>query len=182
MNKNFMYGIAAVLYNGQGLGYIAKGSFDLGGTKPESTEIEAEQAPGSPVLVIPNSNGKIAPKFDIIQLNFAALHQLLGGQLVTGEDGEVKGWTAPVSAMVMEGAWELQLVSGQSVLIPNATLLADLGGKLTLNETAKVEVELKVALPAEAGVPPYGVFNTDALPNEWGAEKKYLLPVLKEQE
>lgn len=170
-----MYGIGAVLYRGVAVGYIAKNSFDMGGTKPESSDIEAEQVPGSPVLVIPQSNGKIAPKFDMIQLNFESLKQLLGGTLHT--DGEeTVGWTAPVAAMVMEGPWELKLVSGQSVLIPNATLLSDLAGKLTLTETAKIEVELKVSMASVAGIPPYGVFDSDKLPTQWSESGGWLLP------
>lgn len=176
MNKNFMYGIGEVLYRGEKIGYIAKNSFDLGGVKPEAAEIEAEQVPGSPVLVIAQSNGKIGPKFDMIQLSFESLQQLLGGRLIKNSENKVTGWTAPRSAMVMEGPWELKLVSGQSILIPNATLLADLAGKLTLTETAKIEVELKVAMPAEEGVPPYGVFDSDALPDEWTTGSKYSLP------
>ena len=179
MNSNFMYGIGAVKYKNKPIGYIAKGSFDLGGTKPEATDIEAEQVPGAPVLVIPQSNGKIAPKFDMIQLNFESLHQLLGGALVkTGE--KITGWTAPRDAMVMDGPWELALVSGQSILIPSATLLSDLAGKLTLTETAKIEVELKVTTPATAKVPPYGVFATGSLPAEWSDENNWLLPVPSE--
>lgn len=148
-----MYGIGAVKYKNKKVGYIAKNSFDMGGTKPESAEIDAEQVPGAPVLVIPQSNGKIGPKFDMIQLNFESLQQLLGGSL--HKNGEkVTGWTAPRKIIVMEGPWELELVSGQSVLIPNATLLSDLGGKLTLTETAKIEVELKVAAPVADKVPP----------------------------
>ena len=171
-----MYGIGAVKYKGTPVGYIAKNSFDMGGTKPESTDIEAEQVPGAPVLVIPQSNGKIAPKFDMIQLNFESLQQLLGGNL--HKNGEkVVGWTAPRAAMVMEGPWELELVSGQSILIPNATLLSDLAGKLTLTETAKIEVELKVAMPSAAKVAPYGVFASDSLPDEWSETGKWLLPV-----
>lgn len=176
MDKNFMYGLGALKYKGRPVGYVAKNSFDMGGTKPESTDIEAEQVPGTPVLVIPQSNGKIAPKFDLIQLNFESLQQFLGGTL--HKEGEtIVGWTAPAAAMVMDGPWELELVSGQSVLIPNATLLSDLAGKLTLTETAKIEVELKVSMPATAGVPPYGVFASASLPTEWSEEKGWLLPV-----
>lgn len=176
MNNNFMYGIGEVRYRGTKIGYIAKNSFDLGGVKPEAAEIEAEQVPGSPVLVIAQSNGKIGPKFDMIQLTFESLQQLLGGRLLKNSDNTITGWTAPRSAMVLEGPWELKLVSGQSILIPNATLLSDLAGKLTLTETAKIEVELKVAMPAEDGVPPYGVVNSDALPAEWTTGSKYSLP------
>lgn len=134
MNKDFMYGIGAVKYKNEKVGYIAKGSFDMGGTKPESADVDAEQVPGAPVLVIAQSNGKIGPKFEMIQLNFESLHQLLGGRLV--KKGEkVTGWTAPRATVVLDGPWELALVSGQSILIPSATLLSNLGGKLTLSET-----------------------------------------------
>lgn len=43
--KKFIYGIAVVKFNGKEIGYIEKGSWDWGGTKPESTDIEAEQVP-----------------------------------------------------------------------------------------------------------------------------------------
>ena len=72
----------------------------------------------------------------------------------------------------MQGPWELSLVSGQSVLIPNATLLSNPAGKLTLTETSKIEVTLEVAMP-EDGSQPYGVFDTEAIPDEWG---QYKLP------
>ncbi len=175
MNKDFMYGIGAAKYKGIPVGYIGKNSFDLGGSKPEAAEIEAEQVPGAPVLVIAQSNGKIAPKFDMIQLNFDSLKQFLGGILHKSGDKTV-GWTAPSAAMVMEGPWELALVSGQSILIPNATLLANLGGKLTLTETAKIEVELKISMSPTAGTPPYGVFESASLPALWTSENGWLLP------
>ena len=98
MNKNFMYGIGAVKYKDFVVGYIEKGSFDLGGQKPEAAKIEAEQAPGAPVLVIPQSNGSIAPTFNVIQMDYKNLHALLGGSLhYKTEDSAKKnpvGWTA----------------------------------------------------------------------------------------
>ena len=103
-------------------------------------------------------------------------HKLLGGSLhYKKEDSEKKtpiGWTAPSEVLVMQGPWELSLVSGQSVLIPNATLLSNPAGKLTLTETSKIEVTLEVAMP-EDGSQPYGVFDTEAIPDEWG---QYKLP------
>lgn len=151
MNKNFMYGIGAVKYKDFTIGYIEKNSFDLGGKKPEAAKIEAEQVQGAPVLVIPQSNGGIAPTFNVIQMNYSNLHKLLGGSLhYKKEDLEKKtpiGWTAPSEVLVMQGPWELSLVSGQSVLIPNATLLSNPAGKLTLTETSKIEVTLEVAMP-----------------------------------
>ncbi len=179
MNKNFMYGLGAVKYKDFVVGYIEPGSFDMGGVKPESTKINAEQVPGTPVLIIPQSNGSIAPTFNVIQLNYENLHKLLGGSLhYKKEDTEKKtpvGWTAPTSTVLMDGPWELSLVSGQSVLIPNGTLLSNLAGKLTITETAKIECTLEVAMP-EDGSQPYGVFDTEAVPDEW---KQYKLPAVQ---
>lgn len=174
MNKNFMYGLGLVKYNDFVIGYIEKGSFDLNGQKPEATKIEAEQVPGAPVLVIPQSNGSIAPTFNVIQTDYKNLHTLRGGTLhYAKEDSEKKnpiGWTAPQAALLMQGPFELALVSGRSILIPNGTLLSNLGGKLTLTETAKIECTLEVAMP-EDGSQPYGVFDSEALPEEWREHK-----------
>lgn len=106
MNKNFMYGVGAVKYKDFVVGYIEKNSFDMGGQKPESAKIEAEQVPGTPVLIIPQSNGSIAPTFNVIQLNYENLHSLLGGTMhYKEEDSEKKtpiGWTAPTASRVAD--------------------------------------------------------------------------------
>lgn len=176
MSQNFMYGIGAVKYKDFVVGYIEKDSFDMGGKKPEAAKIEAEQVPGTPVLVIPQSNGSFSPSFNVIQLNYKNLHKLLGGSLhYKKEDTEKEkpvGWTAPGPVMILDGPWEISLVSGQSILIPNATLLSNPGGELTLKGTAKIEVTLEIAMP-EDGSQPYAIFNTDSLPEEW---KEYKLP------
>ena len=174
MNKNFMYGIGAVKYNDFVIGYIEKGSFDLNGQKPEAAKIEAEQAPGSPVLIIPQSNGSIAPTFNVIQTDYKNLHAMLGGTLhYAKEDYEKKapiGWTAPQAALLMQGPFELELVSGRSILIPNGTLLSNLCRMWTLTETAMIACSVEAALP-EAGAQPYGGFDSDTLPEEWGEHK-----------
>ena len=79
--------------------------------------------PGAPVLVIAQSNGSIAPTFNVIQMDYKNLHKLLGGSLHYKSTDVSKenpiGWTAPSAAMVMQGPWELALVSGKSVLMPS---------------------------------------------------------------
>lgn len=51
-NKNFIYGIAVVKFGSATIGWIEKGSWDWGGTKPESVDVEAEQVPDAPVLTL----------------------------------------------------------------------------------------------------------------------------------
>lgn len=162
MSRKFIYGIAVVKFGSDTIGYIEKGSFDWGGTKPESTDIEAEQVPDAPVLVLQQKNGQISPTFNLIQLDYENLHRVLGGTLVTtgeGQNATVTGWKAPTSLVDLNGAWTIDFASGQTMTIPNGTILANLGGKLTLTEVSKVECQLKVMKPSD-GSAPYEINDT----------------------
>lgn len=158
MDKNFMYGIGAVKFGEKTIGYIEKGSWDWGGTKPESTDVEAEQVPDAPVLTILTKNASISPTFNIIQLNYENIQMVLGGTLV-GTTGKYTGWKAPKSLVQLSGKWTIEFVSGQTCNIPNATILANLGGKLTLTEVSKLECQLKVNKPSD-GSEPYDIQDT----------------------
>lgn len=155
-NKNFIYGIAAVKFGEFVVGYIEKNSWDWGGLKPESVDVEAEQVPDAPVLTLMQKNSTVSPTFNLIQLNYENLKALLGGTLVeTGTEGnkKVTGWKAATSLVNLSGKWTVDFVSGQTMTIPNGTILANLGGKLTLTEVSKVECQLKVNKPEDGGAP-----------------------------
>lgn len=162
--KKFIYGIAAVAFGDFTIGYIEKGSWDWGGTKPESVDIEAEQVPDAPVLTLLQKNGQISPTFNLIQLDYENLQKVLGGELVTtgeGQSATVTGWKAPTSLVEKKGTWTIDFVSGQTMTIPNGTILASLGGKLTLTEVSKLECQLKVNKPDD-GSAPYQINDTPA--------------------
>ena len=72
-NKKFIYGIAAVKKGTTLIGYIEKGSWDWGGAKPESVDVEAEQVPDAPVLTLLQKNGQVSPTFNLIQLDYENL-------------------------------------------------------------------------------------------------------------
>lgn len=166
-NKKFQYGIGKMMLNDFEVGYIEKDSFDYGGQKGESVDVNAEQVPSAPVLVLQQSNGTIKPTFNVIQVDYKNLVQLMGGSLVGPADNPT-GWNAPGTMVTVEGHVQIDLVSGQSVLIPQAKVKANLGGKLSLTETSKIEVELGVEQPSE-GLP-YGTHDTDALPASWKSD------------
>lgn len=151
-NKDFMYGLGSLSFDDFVMGYIEKSSFDLGGTKPESVDVEAEQVPDAPVLTLLQKNGQISPTFNLIQLNYANIAAVLGGTLI-GTDPNYTGWEAPSDTVRKSGKWTIKLVSGQTITIPNGTILANLGGKLTLTEVAKIECQLKVNKPIGGGAP-----------------------------
>lgn len=151
-NKDFLYGIGSLEFDGFTMGYIEKGSFDFGGTKPESVDVDAEQVPDAPVLTLLQKNGQIAPTFNLIQLNYENIAAVLGGELV-GAKPNYTGWSAPSELIQKSGKWTINLVSGQVITIPNGTILASLAGKLTLTEVAKIECQLKVNKPADGSAP-----------------------------
>lgn len=145
--KDFLYGLSKVSFAGQEVGYIEKDSFEWGGTAPESVDVEAEQVPDAPVLVLAQKNGTIAPKFNMIQLNYANLAAMLGGTATA------TGWKAPTELVQLSGACTIDTPSGKRISIPNAMLLANLDGKLTLTEVTKVACTLKVMKPDNGGAP-----------------------------
>lgn len=176
MNKKFMYGVGQILFRDFVVGYIKKDSFDMGGVKPEISKIYAEQLAGIAALVIPQSNGSIAPNFVLIQLDYANLHKVLGGTLhYAPTDTEKKdpiGWTPTKQVLKLDGPWRIDLVSGQSILIANAVLIANLGGKLTLKETAEVPCILELQ-PADTGED-FGIVDTSEIPDQWNSS--YVIP------
>ena len=156
--SKFMYGIGSVTFGGKTIGYIEKNSFDWGGTKPEKVDIDAEQVPDAPVFTLITKNGSISPTFNLIQLDYENLHLALGGTLV-GSEGAYTGWKAPTDLVELRGECAIVLKSGQTVTIPNATLMSNLGGKLTLTEVSKIECQLTVNKPLNGGSP-YEISNT----------------------
>lgn len=158
-NKNFLYGIGSLKFDDFTIGYIEKGSFDLGGVKPESIDVDAEQVPDAPVLTLLQKNGQISPTFNLIQLDYKNIHAVLGGTLIGGEESP-KGWSAPDKLIQKSGKWVIALVSGQTIIIPNGTIIANPGGKLTLTEVAKIECQLKVNKPTD-GSAPYSIVDSE---------------------
>lgn len=152
MSKKFIYGIARLTFNGVTIGYIEKGSFDWGGSKGETVDVEAEQVPNAPVLTLVTKNGSLSPTFNLIQLDYKGLKTAAGGTLVGSEDAPT-GWQAPSELVELRGESVIDFVSGQTWKAPNTLLMSNLAGKLTLTEVSKMECQLKVNVPEDGGAP-----------------------------
>lgn len=154
-NKDFLYGLSKMTFMGKTVGYIEKDSFEWGGSAPESVDVDAEQVPDAPVLTLVQKNGTIAPKFNMIQLNYENLAAMLGGT------STANSWKAPTNLLQLSGECVIDTPSGKRIKIPNAVLLSHLEGKLTLTEVSKIACELKVLKPAD-GSAPYEICDIDA--------------------
>ena len=155
-----MYGLAVLKFNDEPLGYVAKGSFDWGGTKPEATPIEAEQV-SEPIEYLPQNNGRINPKFDLIQFKYENLAKVLGGVATA------TNWKAPKKAFVLTGKLTIDTVSGQRIEIGKGMLLATIAGPLSLTATSKIECEIKLVQP-DTDAEPYSIsdISTGGTPSE----------------
>ena len=145
-----MYGLAAVKLDDLLLGYIEEGSFKLNGAKGEVTEINAAQKHGGPVLVIPKSNGTIAPSFDLIQMDYDNMATLMGGAVVkTGE--QTTGWSAPSALVQTSGKLTIQTDSSHEIVVKKAFVSAYIDGDLSLGSVSKIKVETKALIPDDGG-------------------------------
>ena len=154
-NKDFLYGLSKMTFAGKTVGYIEKDSFEWGGKAPESVDVDAEQVPDAPVLILMQKNSTVEPKFNMIQLNYENMAALLGGK------STATGWEAPTDLLQLSGECLIDTPSGKRIKIPNAVLLSNLGGKLTLTEVSKIECQLKVMKPAD-GTAPYSIIDIPA--------------------
>lgn len=154
--QNVMYGLDELKFNGKSLGYIEEDSFDWGGAKGETTEIRAAQKKGYPIFIIPKSNGKIAPTFDLIQFNYENMAEVLGGEVKTDAQGKAIGWEAPSNLVTVTGEVVIDTDSGQRITIPNTMLSSYIGGNLNLSSVSKIKCELGVMEP-EDGKKPFDI-------------------------
>jgi len=145
--SKFLYGLSKFELDGQTLGYIEKDSFDWGGKDAESVDVEAEQVPGQPVLVLIQKNGTVEPTFNLIQLDAENIAAVMGGSVTDGK------WSAPTGLVQVSGAAKITTASGHTIEMPNVTLASSFSGKLALSEVTKIKVSLKVMQPTDGSSP-----------------------------
>jgi hypothetical protein len=161
MAKKFMYGIGSLQFKAQLLGYILKGSFQLGGTKGESSPVWAEQVQSAPVLSLPGSNGTINPTFNLIELSYEAMQALLGGELIMSGATAI-GWKAPSESIVLTGEFIIETKSGQRITIFNGLLQANLGGNLEMTSVSQIEVTITPQLAEGDDTTPFKIEDIPA--------------------
>ena len=147
-----MYGLAVVKVGENTLGYIEENSFKLNGAKGEVTKINAAKKHGGPVLVIPKSNGTIAPSFDLIQMDYKNMATLMGGE-VTKTKEKATGWKAPSKLVQITSPLTIQTDSSHAINIKKAFISAYIDGDLNLDSVSKVKVETEVMIPDDGGEP-----------------------------
>ncbi|MDR0505450.1 MAG: hypothetical protein LBH32_01345 [Dysgonamonadaceae bacterium] len=162
MAQEFLYGCARVDVDGEILGYIEEDSFDLGGSPGETTDVKASQVPGAPVLSIPKSNGTIKPTFDLIQIKYKVMEQIMGGTAIPkeGSDTEFSGWKAPSKLVQVQKPVIIYSYSGHKITILKGNIQVNLGDKLTLSGVAKLKTTVS-PMTVNATTEPYRIEDYD---------------------
>jgi len=145
--KKFVYGLSELVFNDTTIGYIEKDSFDWGGKDAESVDVNAEQVPGQPVLVLMQKNGTVEPTFNLIQLDAENIAAVMGGTLKDGK------WSAPTGLVQVSGKVKIITASNHTIEAPNAILASNFTGKLALSEVTKIKVTLKIQQPTDGSSP-----------------------------
>jgi hypothetical protein len=152
MAQELIFGVAQVKFASgnatpEEIGWIESDSFDLGGTEGSVVEINAAQVKGAPVFTIPQKNGTIKPKFELIQINYQKLALLMGGTATP------TGWNAPSAIVQVTGHFQVVTDSGHLIDIPNGTVQAYPGDKINLSGVAKVYCTVTPNIPTGGGSP-----------------------------
>jgi len=159
-----MYGVGRVKAGDTVLGYIQKGTFQLNGTKGETTKIDAEQLPGTPVLTIATSNGSIAPSFGVIEWDYEVMAATMGGTVKRDKNGKAIGWKAPAQLVEARCKFIIETLSKKRITIFDALLRSSLGGNLDLTSVAQIDMSVEPQTPADGS----GPFDVDDIPDdEW---------------
>lgn len=156
MAGKFLYGVGLLKFKGLVLGYILKDSFQMNGTKGEASDIWAEQVQSAAVKSLPQSNGTIAPSFNLIEMDYDSMQACMGGEVLKDASDKTIGWSAPTNTIQIEGEFIVETVSGQRVTIANGLFQSNLGGQLNLSTVAQIEVSIKVQMPTD-GTAPYKI-------------------------
>lgn len=147
MANQFLYGLSQFKLDDKVLGYIEKDSFDWGGKDAETVDVNAEQVPGTPVLVLLQKNGSVEPTFNLIQLDAENLAAVMGGTVNAGK------WSSPSGLVQITGKATIITASGHTIEIPSAMLASNFTGKLALSEVTKIKVNLKIQQPSDGSSP-----------------------------
>jgi hypothetical protein len=165
MAGKFMYGIGRLQFKEKTLGYIKKGSFQLNGTHGESAPVHAEQVPGGPVHNIPQSNGSIAPTFNMIEWDYEMMEALMGGKVNRNAEGVAIGWSAPgIDLVETRGKFVIETVAKKRISIYACLLQGVPDGGLDLTDVAQINIKALPEIPVD-GSAPYDIVDIDDV--EW---------------
>lgn len=151
-HDGFIYGLEALIFDGQELGLISSDGLDWGGDDPSTNKIWAAQKRSAPVKEIEENPGTNEIEFDLIELKPKNIVQVMGG--TTSKDG--KKWNAPAQRIRLEGPVVIRSADGSETEVAKASLLASPKGKYDFSDVMKIHCKMTFLLPDDPEASPYG--------------------------
>lgn len=145
--------LAKLKFKGTEIGLISEDGVDWGGDDAQYIEVVAAQT-RSVVKKVLKKAGTNVLSFKLIELKVANLVQVMGGAADTTTPEK---WLAPNSPVLLEGAMEIETVTGQVVNAPKATLEGKVRGTIGGDDPLSVECEMTVINDGENS--PFSITN-----------------------
>lgn len=137
-HDGYIYGVAALEFQGKDIGAIAEEGLAWGGEKATTVAVRSAQRPSYPVKILKSSSGSKVITGKLIELRPEALKHIFGGE-ITGNK-----WSAPAEEALKEGPFSIRTLDGSTIAEGRCSLLAQFGGNLKHDEVLHVDFELTI--------------------------------------
>lgn len=153
-----LYGVQDLIFKGKVIGYISDEGLTPAGDAPSKTKIWAAQKRDAPVKVLKTNPGTPAFKFTLIELKAQNLADVMGGTV------NMQGVYTPAEDNIeISGEFRITFVSGETMVIPNASLTASFTNGINMNGVLGVACELEIMRPLDGGAS-FQIYPADITP------------------
>jgi len=160
MDNNFIYSLDEFIFNGSTFGYISEEGLQPGGDQPSTTDIRAAQLQNAIVKTLMTTPGTIQFSFALIQTTGKDFKDAFGGTV------DANGvYSAPEKMGLLEGPATIKCFSGHQIVIPKASLTANLAGAINVADVLRIACTIKVLSP-DGGGSPFEVYPPGQIPPE----------------
>lgn len=142
----FIHGLDEFVFDGSAFGYISEDGLKPGGDQPSTTDIRAAQLQNKVVKSLLTNPGTIQFAFDLIQGTGKDFKDAFGGTV------DAQGvYSAPTQVCALEGPVSIKCFSGHHIVIPKASLTANLAGAISVADVLRISCTVKVLTPDAGG-------------------------------
>jgi hypothetical protein len=133
-SDGFIYGLDAVKFKGELLGYLDENGLAAGGDAPSTTKIRAAQKHNAVVKNLLTTPGSKTFTGTLIQLLLANIKNVFGGAI----DAETGVYSAPAIEGIQEGPLEIDCASGHKIVAQKVSLTANFSQSINLAQTLAI--------------------------------------------
>jgi hypothetical protein len=146
-SDGFIYGLDAVKWNGELIGYLDENGLAAGGDAPSTTKVRAAQRHNAVVKNLLTTPGSKTFTGTLIQLLLDNIKDVFGGTI----DGETGVYSAPEVESLQEGNLQIDCASGHKIVAPKVSLTANFAQSINLAQTLAIGLTFEILEPDGGG-------------------------------